>query len=321
MKDSRSTLSQATINVAKRLMRLQERTPPDPRTCIGGLNEVFRHPAFLEGSDGERARIMWESSNSRYEDELAFPFDKYFGRPIRPWVSGDVLDLGCFTGGRAVAWWERYEPRSMSGTDVSEAFIQAAQRFAAAKKVPAVFRVGFGENLPWPDGSFDTILSFDVLEHVRSVEATLRECRRVLRPGGRLLVVFPSYFQPIEHHLSLVTGTPALQYLFSGRTLVAAYRQLLAERMEDVTWYARGRLEEWERGNTINGTTNHRWRQLVKAQGWTVRFQSLLPIGAVGRRASSAATRGLARACGPFTHVPCLQEAALHRLTYVLERD
>ena len=67
--------------------------------------------------------------------------------------------------------------------------------------------------------------------------------------SGRLLVVFPSYFQPVEHHLSLVTGVPGLQYFFSGQTLVSAYNELLAERTTDVSWYDRGPLEDWERGN------------------------------------------------------------------------
>jgi len=308
------------VDLAKRVMRLRESEPADPTVSVGGLSEVFRHPMFTEGTEDQRNRIMWESSQSRYEDELGFPLDNYFGRSIQPWVSGDALDLGCFTGGRAVAWLERYKPTSMSGVDVSDDFIEAGRRFAEAKGVAIDFRTGFGEQLPWPDASFDTILSFDVLEHVRSIEATLHECRRVLRSDGRLLVVFPSYFQPIEHHLSLVTEVPGLQYVFSGPTLISAYRQLLAERDSDVSWYDRGPMEEWERGNTINGTTNREFQQLIRAQDWDVLFQSFEPIGAVGRRAQAGKGRWLALASRPLTRVPGLQEVALHRLTYVLRR-
>jgi SAM-dependent methyltransferase len=303
------------------MMRLRERFPPDPRTEVGGLNEVFRHPIFTEASDEERARIMWESASSRYEDEQAFTWDNYFGRSVQPWVRGDVLDLGCFTGGRAVAWWDRYQPASMRGMDVEDVFIDAARRFAEAKGAPLEFRVGVGESIPWPDRSFDTIVSFDVLEHVRSVPATLHQCWRTLRPGGHLIAVFPSYFQPIEHHLSLVTDTPGLQYLFSPSTQIAAYREIIAERGGDVSWYARGALEPWERGNTINGTTNYRFRRLLRQQGWSIVFQSRLPIGAVGRRrARSGRGALLARACRPLTGVAGLQEVALHRLAYVLRR-
>lgn len=308
------------LKCAKQLMQIAETTPRDPRANVDGLSEAFRHPAFTHGSAKERERIMRQSSTTRYEDEMAFPWDNYFGRPVNEWVRGDVLDLGCFTGGRAVAWFERYKPRSMAGMDVDEVFIEAARRFAEDRGVPADFRAGFGERIPWPEAAFDTIISFDVFEHVRSVPATLAECRRVLRPGGRLLTVFPSYYQPIEHHLSLVTRTPGLQYLFSGRTLIDAYREILDSRGASAEWYGRGPMEPWERGNTINGTTNRAFRRLVHAHRWKVTFQAHLPIGTVGRRADSARARLLGIAAAPLTHVPALQEIALHRLSYVLTR-
>src|SRR5207247_9065923 len=117
--------------------------------------------------------------------------------------------------------------------------IDAACKVAESRDRPADFRIGFGESIPWPDRSFDSILTFDVLEHVRSVSETMRECWRVLRPGGHLLAVFPSYFQPIEHHLGLVTAMPGLQYLFTGRTLIRAYCEILGERGVDADWYVR----------------------------------------------------------------------------------
>jgi hypothetical protein len=142
----------------------------------------------------------------------------------------------------------------------------------------------------------------------------------VLRPGGHLLVVFPSYFQPIEHHLTLATGSPCLQWVFDGGTLIEAYRQILADR-PDAAWYARTHgLEEWERGNTINGTTGRQFAQLIRDQGWGVQLHPRLPIGAVGRRTSSGKGRVLARVCGPLTRAPGLREAVTHRITYILRR-
>lgn len=45
----------------------------------------------------------------------------------------------------------------------------------------------------------------------------------MLKPGGRPCVVFPSYCQPLEGHLPLVTRTPAAPWLFGARTLIRAY--------------------------------------------------------------------------------------------------
>ena len=303
-------------------MRLAEAHPPDPQqAAVGGLSEVFHHPVFTRGSEADRERIMRLSAESRYNDEKAFPWDNYFGQSVKPWVTGDALDLGCFTGGRSVAWAERYEPQSISGVDVNEFFIDAAHRFAESRGRPADFRVGFGESIPWADGSFDAILSFDVLEHVRSVPATLKECWRVLRRGGHLLAVFPSYFQPVEHHLSLVTRTPGLQYMFTGRTLIPAYCEILRERGAYADWYARdGDIAPWERGNTINGMTARRFERLIREQNWRVELHPRLPIGGVGRRAEAGKGKVLAGLFGPLTRVPVLSDAALHRITYVLEK-
>jgi SAM-dependent methyltransferase len=314
-------MGRGTVGIAKRIMRLKQAYPPDPQDAVGGLSEVFSHPLFTRGSEADRERIMRLSAESRYEDVKAFPWDNYFGKSVRPWVTGDALDLGCFTGGRAVAWAERYEPRSISGVDVDEPFIEAARMFAKSRNRSADFRVGFGERMPWPNGSFDAILSFDVLEHVRAVSDTLRECWRVLRPGGHLLVVFPSYFQPMEHHLGLVTRIPGLQYMFTGRTLIQAYSDILRERGAVAEWYDRDDLlAPWERGNTINGMTAHRFARLIREENWRIELHSRLPIGGVGRRAVGGKGKVLARLFRPLTGVPVLCEAALHRITYILKK-
>lgn len=44
---------------------------------------------------------------------------------------------------------------------------------------------------PWPDGSFTTIYAHHVFEHLSDIELTLRECARILRSGGRLVVTLP----------------------------------------------------------------------------------------------------------------------------------
>src|SRR5262245_58393445 len=145
-----------TLRAAIVLMRLRERTPEVSNASIDGLSEVFNHPVFTDGTPDVRIKIMHESAQSRYDDEVAFPWDHYFGQPVNRWVTGNVLDLGCFTGGRAAAWFERYQPRSIAGVDVRDVFIDAASRFCASHSISAEFRVGTAEAIPWPDESFDT---------------------------------------------------------------------------------------------------------------------------------------------------------------------
>jgi 2-polyprenyl-3-methyl-5-hydroxy-6-metoxy-1,4-benzoquinol methylase len=290
------------------------------------LNEIVKHPRFVQAPESERAALMMRSAQAKYESEIDYLWDHYFGMDLKPLLTGKrVMDLGSLYGGRSVAWAEKYQLAHITGIDVNPVYIEAASRFAESKHVNADFYVAFGEKLPFESESFDAILTFDVLEHVQSPRSTLAECHRVLKPGGHLCLVFPSYWQPIEHHLSLVTRFPGLQYLFSGRTLVEAYSRILASRGQDAAWYKRDQLElrPWERCNTINGTTLRSFRKLIKDGDWKIVKHSRPPIGSMGRtvvRHSRLWHRALAGLGKPLVRIPVLQEAFLHRVVFILER-
>ena len=313
-----------TVALARFLMTRFEAVPVAPDIEVGKLQEVFRHPDFLNASGDDRRRIMLQSSESSYQDELVYSWENYFDVELVPLLEGaDALDLGCFNGGRSVAWSERFRLGHLAGVDVAQVYIDAARLFAEAKDVAADFQVGRGESLPFADERFDAVLSFDVFEHVQDVAATLDECHRVLKRGGKLCVVFPGYWQPREHHLGLATRLPGIQYLFSGRTLVRAYHDILEQRGSEAAWYRREspELERWERGNTINGTTFSQFRELVGTMNWKIVDESKRPVGSVGRMFER---RRLVRAVSslgvPLVHVPGLREMVLHRIAYVLER-
>jgi AhpD family alkylhydroperoxidase len=96
---------------------------------------------------------------------------------------GDVLEIGMGTGLNLAA----YPPATnLHAIDPSEAALAVARRRADRLGRPVVLRVGDGAALPYPGGSFDAVVGTFVLCSVGDVEATLRESRRVLRPGGTL---------------------------------------------------------------------------------------------------------------------------------------
>lgn len=311
--------------LARHFMNRFPVSPPDPLTEIGGLQEIFRHPAYTCGDEALRHDWRAASAGSRYEDERAYPWDAYFEVELGEWLSGKhALDLGCFTGGRAVAWLERYGLASIAGVDVDPVFIQAAREFADERGSQARFRVGTGEHLPFGDGEFDAVLSFDVLEHVRDVRATLLECRRVLRPGGIMAIVFPGFWHPTEHHLSLASRAPFLHHMFGARACLQAYVRILAERGPSAAWYRRENptLESWERGHTLNGATLRSFhRDLSQTGPWTILHQSRKPVGALGRQAQVSPLSGLVAAiAAPLARTPVVREIALHRVAMVLRR-
>ncbi len=304
-------------------MGLRPSVPRPPAEDVGEWKEVFDHPIFLDGTPEARRDIMRRSAEAKYRSEREYPWDAYFGRDLAPGLAGRrLLDLGCFTGGRGVAWAERYRAASLAGVDVTEPFVEAARQFAAAHGIAGEFRVGHGETLPFAPGSVDAVLAFDVFEHVQDLAATLAECRRVLVPGGRLYTVFPGRYHPLEHHLNLATRMPALNWIFGGATLVAAYDEILAARGPEAAWYRRRspRLEPWERGNTTNGTTHAGFRRLVAAGGWRVLADGRQPVGSIGRNAARhPGLRRAARLLRPLTAVPGVRELFLHRIAMILE--
>lgn len=107
-------------------------------------------------------------------------------------VSGRLLDNGCGLGTYLAA----LEPfsRARFGLEVE------ADR--ALKSVPRATGValGVGEALPFPAGSFDLVLSNEVIEHVSDDVRYAVEMVRVTRPGGRIVIFCPNRWYPVEQH-------------------------------------------------------------------------------------------------------------------------
>ena len=96
-----------------------------------------------------------------------------------------VLDAGCGSG-RTLEDLGRYG--EVYGIELDPGAAQVAQGRGCGE-----VRIGRLEELPWPDGYFDLITCLDVIEHTPDDRVTLRELRRVCKPGGFLLVTVPAY--------------------------------------------------------------------------------------------------------------------------------
>jgi arsenite methyltransferase len=97
-----------------------------------------------------------------------------------------VLDIGCGPGYLVEEMAERVGPEgSVHGLDPSPSMLAIARRRAGAAELSE----GDALALPVPDASFDAAVSTQVYEYVADMPAALAEVRRVLRPGGRLLVL------------------------------------------------------------------------------------------------------------------------------------
>ena len=96
-----------------------------------------------------------------------------------------ILDVGCGTGANLKMLGEFGDAQ---GVDISS----DAVAFCRERGLENV-KLGAAESLPYDDNGFDLVTAFDVVEHMDDDVAGLREMRRVLRPGGRLLLFVPTF--------------------------------------------------------------------------------------------------------------------------------
>src|SRR5919201_2451231 len=107
-------------------------------------------------------------------------------------ADGRALDVGTGTGDLAIALLAR-APRSASvaGVDISAGMVKVAERRAATAGLGARYArvIASVEALPFADGAFDVATAGFVIRNVGDIGRGLREMRRVLRPGGRAVIL------------------------------------------------------------------------------------------------------------------------------------
>ena len=130
-----------------------------------------------------------------------------------------ILDVGCGLGMYVQAF--RRFSQDVHGVDLDE------DKVAQASLLLPNIQVAPAEDLPYPDGRFDVVLSHEVIEHVDDDRLAIAEAVRVLRepgpdggsPGGRLVVFAPNRLYPFETHGAFWGGSyhfgniPLVNYL------------------------------------------------------------------------------------------------------------
>ncbi len=149
------------------------------------LDRIDEEVRFHDSQAADRA-ATYQSGRA----ELRFQDDDYLSHEswIRPAflklgeLSGRcVLDYGCGHGMAAVVM-ARAGAR-VHAFDLSPGYVEEARARAEANQVGIQVRVANGEELPYPDGTFDAVWGCAILHHL-DLKKAARELRRVLRPGG-----------------------------------------------------------------------------------------------------------------------------------------
>ena len=132
---------------------------------------------------------------SRFADSYDEKFERMFGKDLRKRLFsllegerrlGEAVELGCGTGyfTRAIA----RNATHVTATDLSPQMLEVARkRLADLHNVS--YRVENGESTTFPPDSFDTVLAANMLHTLDDPIKSVRECRRILKKGGSLLIV------------------------------------------------------------------------------------------------------------------------------------
>lgn len=98
-----------------------------------------------------------------------------------------VLEIGCGLGTDGAQF--ACAGANYTGVDLTEAAIELARKRFELFDLPGTFRTADAENLDFPDESFDLVYSHGVLHHTPDTARAVREVHRVLKPGGRAVVM------------------------------------------------------------------------------------------------------------------------------------
>jgi len=132
---------------------------------------------------GEPSYVWRAGQQRRLEMILAAAGDRIHGR---------VLENGCGIG----MYVEHLEPLAGNVIGLEYDFERTREAHRQSDKIVCAA----GEGLPFPEGSFDLILSHEVLEHVQDDRRAVQEMVRVLRSGGRAVIFVPNRGYPFETH-------------------------------------------------------------------------------------------------------------------------
>lgn len=212
--------------------------------------------AAVNGIGGQRereqVRKVYETIAGEYDERIPGNgvVDEIFTDSETDFLLGkvrsddDVLDLGCGTGRFTIPLAEL--ARSVSGLDMSPMMLATARKKLADRGLEADLREGDMADLPFPDASFDVVVSMLALMHIprQDRQQVFREVARVLRPGGRLLVgvknsVFERMFGGDRFAAVDVTDVESEQLIFTntrgGADMVAPWHSFSPDELASLS--------------------------------------------------------------------------------------
>jgi len=179
-----------TLRLDPKLVVPKYHTAADIHLQPGGY-----HTDFV--ADDVAAGVVYDKGINLYMGDALGPENDLTGNTLLAYIQEKhpdfrpkrILDMGCAIGNATLVWARAFPAAETHGIDVGAPVLRYANARAQALGVPAHFSQQNAESTDFADGSFDLVISHIML-HETSKSALVRilkECRRLLRPGGLML--------------------------------------------------------------------------------------------------------------------------------------
>ncbi len=244
------------------------------------VNKMFKLPVhpFNLNNEGKKTYAQWQ-----YEKGIdTIKFYLKYTNIDDMFKNKTVLDIGCGAGGKTV-YYASKGVKKIIGVEILGKYREEAEELARKYGVEDKFEFVCADasETPFDEGTFDTIIMNDAMEHVGQPEKVLEECYRILKNNGRLYLNFPPYNHPYGAHLSDAMGMPWVHVFFSEKTLIATYKELvkdLPDGKDRIEFRISKRSDGTEYFSYINKMTIKRADKILNDSKFHIEYYSEEPL-------------------------------------------
>lgn len=274
---------------------------------LKSINKLFPLPVHPFNLQNDKVKSYAEWQFEKADQTIKFYLEKVTKEEM--FRDKVVLDIGCGAAGKTLSYAQS-GVKHIYGVDVVDYYEKEAMELAEKKNMTDIFTFlcEDASRLSFNDNFFDTIIMNDAMEHVDKPLEVLKECYRVLKPGGRLFVNFPPYYHPFGAHLSDVIGIPWVHMFFSEKTLIKGYKELV-QKHPDAQKRINFRIGIKDNGDEyfsyINKMTLNRFSKILPQTNYNVFYHREVPL------------RGF---LSPLAKAPLFNEIFVKMAVFILEK-
>lgn len=179
-----------------------------------------------------------------------------------------ILEVGCGEG-KLCRHLASIKSNTVIGIDISQKAVKDANKLANANKLNNChFKICDAKNMHlFQNNQFDLIISYNSLEHFDNPMKVLEEMKRILKPGGNLVIRFTNWHSYYAHHMP--TNIPWAHVLFSERTVMKHRNKIKKDHKS--TFKEAG----------LNKMNYRKLDRLIKRTGLKKRYYRLVPTRSI----------------------------------------